>query len=170
MKSRTLSLMVAALAAFAASAALAAGAGATAPQAVTLRLDGVLDPATLTVTGTWMATGAVADSGTYHEEVVLDGHSIHLTKQLHGGEGDIVLVARAVMDVSADGIATFRAGSWRFVCGTGAYQTLQGGGSPAATADSFGSFVTGQVHIVHVGEAHYDGVAAEASACDAATP
>jgi hypothetical protein len=49
-------------AALAASAALAAGAGATPPQGVTLRLDGVLDPATLTITGTWTATGAVPDS------------------------------------------------------------------------------------------------------------
>jgi len=73
------------------------------------------------------------------------------------------------MDVSDDGIATFRAGSWSFACGTGAYQTLRGGGSPAASADSFASFVIGQVHIVHAGEAHYDGDAAGAPACDAAT-
>src|SRR5262249_43074147 len=79
MKARTLILVFAALAAIAASAALAAGAGATTPRGVTVRMDGVLDPATLTVTGTWTATGAVSDSGTYHEDVVLDGHSIHLT-------------------------------------------------------------------------------------------
>src|SRR5262245_13932640 len=145
-------------------AATAMGAGATPPQDVTLRLDGLLDPASLTVTGTWTASGAVPDSGTYTERVRLAGHSILLTKQLHGSQGSIVLVAQAVMDVSGAGIAPFRGGSWSFVCGTGAYKTLHGSGSPAASGDSFGSFVTGQVQIVHTGEAHYDDAAA---ACEA---
>jgi hypothetical protein len=139
------------------AAATATGAGATAPQGVTVRMDGVFDAATSTVTGTWVATGAVSDSGTYREDVRLAGHSIHVTKWLHGGQGDIVLDARAVIDVSEAGIATFRVGSWNFVSGTGAYDDLHGGGQPATTADSFASFVTGQVHIVHEGRAHHDG-------------
>ena len=64
--------------------------------------------------------------------------------------------ANALTDVSADGVATFRGGSWRVVGGTGAYAGLRAGGRPAAASESFASLVTGQVHIVHVGEAGED--------------
>jgi hypothetical protein len=138
----------------------ATGAGATAPQPVAIEMNGQFTPTSATsgvVTGTWQATGAVADSGTYTETVELIGHSIHVTKILTGTRGTIVLKGQGVYDVVAGGtVAVFRAGSWEFAGGTGAYENLHGGGQPVATADSFGSFVTGQVHVTHVGRAHYD--------------
>jgi len=133
---------------------------ATPPQAVAIEMNGQFVPTSATsgvVSGTWSAIGAVTDAGTYTETVEFLGHSIHVVKQLTGSQGTIVLEGQGVYDVVAGGtLAVFRAGSWRFAGGSGAYENLHGGGEPLATADSFGSFLTGQVHIVHVGEAHYD--------------
>jgi hypothetical protein len=51
------------------------------------------------------------------------------------------------------------AGTWAgagFVDGTGAYERLKGGGTPATVPGSFGDICTGAIEITHAGKAHDD--------------
>ena len=52
--------------------------------------------------------------------------------------------------------ATFKAGSWQIVGGTGAYERLTGGGTPGTTAASWGNVCTGEVRIAHAGQVHQE--------------
>lgn len=145
---RTLAVVLVALAA-------AAPAGATQPQPVTIAMNGHLTGPN-TVAGPWVGTGVVDDAGTYTETFRFAGQTIHVQKVLVGAKGTIVLEVRAVVEWISPCTATFRAGSWRIVDGTGSYEDLQGGGTPATTPDSFGDICTGAVHVTHVGQAHDD--------------
>jgi hypothetical protein len=73
---------------------------------------------------------------------------------LVGSKGTIVLRVQGVVVWLSPCTATFKAGSWRIVDGTGAYARLKGGGSPAAVPGSFGDICTGAIQITHDGEAH----------------
>ena len=132
-------------------------------HALRIEMNGQFDPATSTVNGTWQATGAFADGGRYFEHVIFarppapgeQAIPLQVSKLLFNERGSILLRANTLSDVSAAGIVTFRGGWWRIVGGTGAYAELRAGGRPAATSESFGSLVTGQVHLVHTGETRH---------------
>lgn len=143
---RTLAVVVVALAA-------AAPAGATQPQALAIETNGHLTGAG-SAAGTWTAAGAIADAGTYTETFRFAGQTIHFQKVLVGSLGTIVIEGRGVLEWLSPCTVTFRAGSWRIVEGTGAYEGLTGGGTPATTPESFGDVCTGVVHVAHAGEAH----------------
>jgi hypothetical protein len=122
------------------------------PDAVTLELHGVITGPD-SVAGSWVSAGVVSDSGTYVETFDIRGATVHVVKRLTGSEGTIVLAAQAVMVFTSPTVAVFHAGQWRIVSGTGAYETLQGEGSPAA-----GGFVdlgAGTISVTHAGIAHY---------------
>jgi hypothetical protein len=132
--------------------ALPAAGFASQPEAVTLELNGVITGPD-SVAGSWVAAGAVSDSGTYVETFDIRGTTARVVKWLTGSEGTIVLAAEAVMVFTSPTVAVFQAGQWRFVSGTGAYQTLQGEGSPAA--GGFVDLAAGTISVTHAGVAHY---------------
>jgi hypothetical protein len=145
---------------FAVAAILALPAAATQPQAVQLVLNGhITGPSS--IAGTWSATGAVTDSGTYTETFHFVGNTVHVEKVLVGSGGTIDLAARATVVWTSPCTATFAAGNWEMSGVSGAYTSLRGGGSPAATATSFGDVCTGAIRITHVGSAHFDGASTE---------
>ena len=154
MKTITRTLVLVALA-LPVTAALALPAAATRPQPQRIEMAGTLTGPS-TAAGSWLATGFVTDSGTYTETFRFAGRTIHVEKVLVGSRGTIVLEGRGVVVWTSACTATFSAGSWRIVDGTGAYARLKGGGSPVTTPDSFGDVCTGVVRITHVGSAHSD--------------
>jgi hypothetical protein len=157
---RMLARIVALVIPFAVAAVVALPAAATQPQAVRLVLNGhITGPSS--IAGTWSATGAVTDTGTYTETFHFVGNTVHVEKVLVGSGGTIDLAARATVVWTSPCTATFTAGNWEMAGVSGAYKSLQGGGSPAATATSFGDVCTGAIHITHVGSAHFDGQSTE---------
>ena len=147
-------LVLIAVAAVVAGAAVA-GAHATSPVPLTIVMDGTLTGQT-SIAGTWQATGLVEASGTFTQEFRFAGHSIHDVKTLVSPQGTLVLKVQTLFDIAPDGTVTFREGSWQVVEATGAYEGLHAGGQPATAAESFGSLVTGQVHIRHDGTGHFE--------------
>jgi hypothetical protein len=132
---------------------------ASPPQPVTFDLHArVTGPST--IAGDWQATGALSDAGTYTESFRFAGGSatmprtVHTQKLLIGANGTLQLRAVAVNVWLSPTLLTFKAGNWRIVSGTGAYQDLHAGGTPAVTADSFADLGTGVVDMEHVGRAH----------------
>jgi hypothetical protein len=122
---------------------------ATAPAAVTIQMDGMLTGPT-SVAGSWVATGAFDDAGTYVESVRFAGETVHVIKALTGGHGTITLEAEAVAVATSQTSLAFKAGSWRIASGTGDYASLKGGGNPAADPGS-ADLATGVVSITHRG-------------------
>jgi hypothetical protein len=119
---------------------------------VALHLVGtIVGPAT--VTGTWSATGAVQDHGTYTEVFNFnrDGTVVDVGKVLTGQHGTIVYHAHAHVVAVSDTRRGFVRGTWRIEFGTGAYTGLHGGGRPATTADSWADLASGQVDVTHEG-------------------
>lgn len=133
------------------TAIVPAGAAADAPEPVTIDLHGILTGPS-SIAGTWTASGAITDSGTYSETIALRGSTVHVVKQLESQLGTIVLSARAVLVWTSPTRAVFHAGQWRFVSGTGAYESLKGGGSPAA--EGFVDLELGTISLTHTGLAH----------------
>ena len=138
-----------------ASAVYAVPAHATQPEAQSIELNGQIASSS-TVVGTWTAAGFVEDSGTYVETFRFAGETVHVEKVLVGSKGTIVLRAQAVIVWTDSCTVMFEAGSWQFAGGTGAYERLNGGGSPATASDSFGNLCTGEVQVRHTGRAHAD--------------
>ena len=151
MKKATLFLLVAAALA---AVALPAAAAGSRPQPVEFQLRGQFTgPAT--VGGTWTATGAVEDSGTYTEAFELSGQTVHGVKTLVGARGTITIEARARIVFTSPTTAVFEDGNWLVVDATDAYAALHAEGSPAGTGTA--DFATGTVTVAHDGLAHYDG-------------
>jgi hypothetical protein len=147
--------LICAFAVAAATFAAAVPAGAEPPQTTTFRTIGMITGPT-TAQGTWVATGAVEDSGTYTETFEIVGSEITAQKILVGSRGTIVLEARSTV-VFEGCEASFEGGRWRIVDGTGAYEKLRGGGKPLATLESRGNVCTGAVDVTHAGRAHVAG-------------
>jgi hypothetical protein len=135
--------------------AAAVPAGAERRSAIAIRTVGTFTGPT-TVEGSWTATGAIEDSGTYTETFeILDGR-ITAQKVLVGSRGTVVLEARG--RIAFDGCeASLRGGKWRIADGTGAYRRLRGGGRPVATPESRGNVCTGAVDVTHAGKARQRG-------------
>ena len=148
-------VFIAFVAALAAMAAFPVAAQATQPEPVVIEMNGVATGPN-SVTGTWAASGAVADAGTYEETFRFRGNTAHVVKRLTGAEGTIVLKAKAVVVWISPTVATFAAGQWRFASGTGAYEDLHGQGSPAVGDGSSFDAATGVAIVTHEGVAHYD--------------
>ena len=104
--------------------------------------------------GTFTMSGALADSGTYVDTFRLAGETLHVMKTLSGSGGTITLAAQGVVRSTSPTTATFFAGHWRIVSGTGAYADLKGGGYPGASGSA--NFATGAVDVVHEGWAKAD--------------
>ena len=138
-----------------AAAALAVPAQATAPQAQTIEMAGHLTGPN-TIAGTWAGAGFVDDAGTFTQTFRFAGETIHDEKVLVGSRGTIVIRVQAVVVWLSPCTATFKAGSWQIVDGTGAYERLKGGGTPATVPGSFGDICTGAIEITHAGKSHDD--------------
>jgi hypothetical protein len=123
-------------------------AAASAPQPVRVEMTGAFTGPS-TVAGTYSSSGAVEDSGTYVETFRFAGASIHGVKTLTGNAGTVTLIADAVIRWTSPTTAVLFAGHWRFVGGTGAYQDIQGGGSPAVIGSA--DLAAGTVDVVHEG-------------------
>jgi hypothetical protein len=130
-------------------------AGAERPRAIAIRTIGTITGPT-TAEGSWTATGAIEDAGTYTETYEIVDGKITAQKVLVGSRGTIVLEGRGT--VVFDGCeASFSGGKWRIADGTGAYEKLRGGGKPLATPESGGNVCTGAVDVTHAGKAHIGG-------------
>ena len=134
---------------------VAAPAAATQPQATTFALDGHFTGRN-TIEGTWTATGVVNDAGSYTETFWFAGETVHVEKLLTGSRGTIVLRVNTVVEWISPCTAIFRAGAWQIAGQTGAYERLTGGGTPAAEAAGYGDVCTGEIHLLHEGQAHID--------------
>ena len=128
-------------------------AGANAPEPVSIETHGVFTGPDSTA-GTFTISGVVSDSGTYADTFRLAGETLHVVKTLSGSGGTITLAAQGVVRWTSPTTATFFAGHWRIVSGTGAYADLKGGGYPGASGTA--NFATGTVDVVHEGQVHAD--------------
>lgn len=128
-------------------------AGASAPEPVRIETHGVFTGPESTA-GTFTMSGAASDSGTYVDTFRLAGETLHVVKTLAGSGGTITLAAQGVVRWTSPTTATFFAGHWRVVSGTGAYADLKGGGHPGGSGSA--NFATGTVDVVHEGRAQDD--------------
>lgn len=133
----------------AALAVLPAAAG-SAPQDVTIVIQQhFTGPDTLA--GTFVASGAIADSGSYVETFRLAGRTVHGVKTLTGRDGTITLQSQGVLVPTGETTAEIVHGRWVILSGAGAYAELQGEGDVSVSVDfAQGSGVathTGQVHV-----------------------
>lgn len=124
---------------------------ASAPEPVKIETHGVFTGPDSTA-GTFAISGAVSDSGSYMDSFRLAGETLHVVKTLSGYAGTITLSAQGVVRWTSPTTATFFAGHWHVVSGTGAYADLQGGGYPGASGSA--NFATGTVDVVHSGHVH----------------
>ena len=124
---------------------------------LTIVMDGTLTGQTLYC---WEAPGRQPGwsrhRGRSHKSSGSPAHSIHDVKTLVSPQGTLVLKVQTLFDIAPDGTVTFREGSWQVVEATGAYEGLHAGGAAGAAAESFGSLVTGQIHIRHDGTGHFE--------------
>jgi hypothetical protein len=139
----------------AAAAMIAFPAAAARPQAIRIDMAGALTGPN-SVSGTWSASGAVADGGTYTETFRIVGNTIHGEKILVGRKGTIVLDVRGLVVPTSACTVTFAAGSWRVVTGSAAYESMRGEGEPVVEPGSFGDLCTGAVRVSHAGRASVD--------------
>lgn len=139
--------VLAGVAALALAAPLAAT--ASAPEPVRIETHEVFTGPDSTA-GTFTISGAVSDSGISVVSFRLVGETIHVVKTLSGSGGTITLTGQAVVRWTSPTTATFFAGHWQVVSGTGAYADLKGGGHPGASGSA--NFATGTVSVVHEGQ------------------
>lgn len=115
-----------------------AAATATTAQAVTITTAKPFGP----VPGTFEATGAFTDSGTFANTRFAFGAlgaptlvSIHVTQVFHGTQGSFTLRADIKVTLTQDPLVLVDSGTWAVIDGTGAYKTLRGRGTVTGTAD-----------------------------------
>jgi hypothetical protein len=128
-------------------------AAASAPEPVRIETQGFFTEPDSTA-GTFAMSGAVSDSGTYVDTFRSAGDTLHVVKTLSGGGGTITLAVQGIVRSTSPMTATFFAGHWRIVSGTGAYTDFKGGGHPGASGSA--NFATGVVDVVHEGWAKAD--------------
>ena len=132
----------------AATLALAPASPATTGQAVAINSQIQTGP----FTGTWTATGAIADSGTLIEpNVNFRGGQLHIERVFTGAQGTITIHIQSTLTSVVGDTGTFT-GHWVVVSGTGAYANLHGHGLRAATIN----VNTGIVTETLTGEVHFD--------------
>lgn len=132
----------------------AAPSAATAPEPVRFELNGLITGPN-SIQGSFVASGAVNDSGAWNETFRFSGETVHIVKTLTGAAGTITIRVEAVAVPTSPTMLTFRGGNWIVVSGTGAYADLRAVGTPAGGPGSFADLATGVVHLIHEGEAHF---------------
>ena len=92
--------------------------------------------------GTFSATGAIVESGTFlNSSVILgcvdasDSVTVDVTQRFQGALGTFTLRAAISETATDDPRVLSDHGSWVVIDGTGAYETLQGRGRVTGTAD-----------------------------------
>ena len=92
--------------------------------------------------GTFSSTGAISESGTFQNSSVILRHSdapdsvtVDITQRFQGTLGTFTLRAAISETATEDPHVLSDHGSWVIIGGTGAYETLQGGGRVTGTAD-----------------------------------
>ena len=92
--------------------------------------------------GIFSATGAIAESGTFVNSSVIFGRgrasdavTVRVTQRFDGARGTFTLRADITETATADPNVLADDGTWEIIGGTGAYETLQGGGRLKGTAD-----------------------------------
>lgn len=148
MRARARTRFVVGLAVLGAALLVALPAAASAPQPVSVVMQGALTGPD-SVAGTYSISGALEDSGTYVETFRFAGASIHGVKTLTGRNGTIRLVAEAVVRWDSPTRAVLFAGHWRFESGTGAYATIQGRGFPGVIGSA--DLAAGTLEVRHEG-------------------
>ncbi|HKO75261.1 MAG TPA: hypothetical protein VJU01_08090 [Gaiellaceae bacterium] len=122
---------------------------AAAPEPITIQTHGVFTGPS-SAAGTFVVSGGVSDSGTYTEAFRFAGSTLHVVKTLSGQAGTITLAAQGVVVWTSPTTATFAAGHWQVVAGTGAYTELRAGGTPGAVGSA--DLAAGTADVVHTGE------------------
>jgi hypothetical protein len=126
----------------AATLVLAPASPATTGQGVTINSQIVVGP----FTGTWTASGAIADSGTLVEPYVnfVGNGQLHIERVFTGTQGTITIRIQSTL---VGDTLTFT-GYWVVVSGTGAYANVHGEGLRAATLTNgiVTETLTGNVH------------------------
>ncbi|MBG6214769.1 hypothetical protein RCH23_002807 [Cryobacterium sp. CAN_C3] len=120
-------------------------AAATAAQAATITTAKPFGP----VPGTFEATGAFTDSGTFANTRFALGAlgaptfvSIHVTEVFHGTQGNFTLRADIKETVTQDPLVLVDSGTRAFIDGTGADKTLRGRGTVTGTADEHSDVIS----------------------------
>lgn len=133
----------------AATLAFAPASPATTGQAVAINSQIQTGP----FTGTWTATGAIADSGTLIEPNVnfVGNGQLHIERVLTGAQGTITIHLESTLTSVVGDTGTFN-GHWVVISGTGVYSNLHGEGLRAATIDLTSGIVTERL----TGDAHFD--------------
>ncbi|HEX6714264.1 MAG TPA: hypothetical protein VF066_12800 [Thermoleophilaceae bacterium] len=92
--------------------------------------------------GTFASTGAIPESGTLLNSSVIfervnapEVVTVHLTQRFNGALGTFTLRAAITETATADPNVLADDGTWAIIAGTGAYETLQGGGRVTGIAD-----------------------------------
>ena len=92
--------------------------------------------------GTFAATGAISDSGTFFNLSIAFGGlgapsfvSIHATQEFDGALGSFTIRADIKETVTADPNVATDEGTWAVISGTGAYSSLTGQGQVTGTAN-----------------------------------
>ena len=117
---------------------LASGAAASQRSAVTIETQKPFGPSP----GTFSATGAISDSGTFVNSSISFGGlgapnfvSVHVTQTFEGALGTFTLRAEIKETETEDPDVLTDQGTWTVIDGTGSYETLRGGGQVTGTAD-----------------------------------
>jgi hypothetical protein len=134
------------------SVALAPPSSASTKQAVTINSQIDLNVVPFP-TGTWTATGGIADTGTLVEAVPIfvGNGQLHIERVLTGEQGTITVRIQSTVTGVVGDTATFT-GYWVVVSGTGAYADLHGHGLRTATVDLNTSIATETL----TGDVHFD--------------
>jgi hypothetical protein len=124
---------------------VASTAAASAPTPVTIQTQKPFGPAP----GTFSATGAISDSGTFaNVRRTIGGIGAptflinHLEQRFEGAYGSFTLRAEIKETLTADPLVLTGEGTWAVLDGTGAYATLRGHGTVTGTADEHTGVIT----------------------------
>ena len=133
----------------------APGAAASERRAVTIETEKPFGPSP----GTFSATGAISDAGTFVNASFVFGGigapnfvSVHAQQRFEGALGTFTLRANIKETETEDPNVLTDEGAWAVVDGTGAYQTLRGGGQVTGTADDN----AGVISRTYTGTVHFD--------------
>lgn len=134
---------------------LAPGAAASQGSAVTIETQKPFGPSP----GTFSATGAISDSGTFVNSSFVFGGvgapnfvSVHATQTFDGALGTFTLRVNIKETATEDPNVLTDKGTWAVIDGTGAYETLRGSGQVTGTADDN----TGVISRTYTGTVHFD--------------
>ena len=126
-------------------AAATEGQAATVGEAVTITTAKPFGP----VPGTFEATGAFTDAGTFRNTSFVFGAlgaptfvSIHVTQVFQGTQGSFTLRADIKETLTQDPLVLVDDGTWAIIDGTGAYENLRGRGRVTGTADEHSGVIS----------------------------